>query len=288
MKPEEKARQNIDHLLESAGWEVQDISELNLGASLGVAIREFPLKSGPVDYLLFVDRTAVGVVEAKPEGTTLSGVAEQSEKYIAGGSKNLPQVQEPLPFAYESTGVETFFRDLRDPDTRSRRVFAFHRPETLKEWLSQGDTLRARLRRIPPLITTGLWDCQIEAIKNTEKSFAESRPRAVIQMATGSGKTYTAVSSAYRLIKLANARRILFLVDRNNLGRQARREFEQYITPDDGRKFSELYNVQHLTSNTLDPVSRVCITTIQRLYSMLRGEPEFDDEIEELNEVLVV
>jgi len=281
MKPEEKARQNIDHLLESAGWTVQDIRELNLGASLGVAIREFPLKSGPVDYLLFVDRTAVGVVEAKPEGTTLSGVAEQSEKYIASGSKNLPQVQEPLPFAYESTGVETFFRDLRDPDTRSRRVFAFHRPETLKEWLSQGDTIRARLRRIPPLITTGLWDCQIEALNNLEKSFAESRPRAVIQMATGSGKTYTAVSFAYRLIKLANARRILFLVDRNNLGRQARREFEQYITPDDGRKFSELYNVQHLTSNTLDPVSRVCITTIQRLYSMLRGEPEFDDENEE-------
>jgi type I restriction enzyme R subunit len=281
MKPEEKARQNIDQLLESAGWTVQDISELNLGASLGVAIREFPLESGPVDYLLFVDRTAVGVVEAKAEGTTLSGVAEQSEKYIASGSKNLPQVQQPLPFAYESTGVETFFRDLRDPDTRSRRVFAFHRPETLKEWLYQGDTLRTRLREVPLLITTGLWDCQIEAINNLEKTFAESRPRAVIQMATGSGKTYTAVSFAYRLIKLADARRILFLVDRNNLGRQARREFEQYITPDDGRKFSELYNVQHLTSNTLDPVSRVCITTIQRLYSMLRGEPEFDDEIEE-------
>lgn len=226
MKPEEKARQNIDLLLESAGWTVQDISELNLGASPGVAIREFPLKSGPVDYLLFVDRTAVGVVEAKPEGTTLSGVAEQSEKYIVGGSKDLPQVQEPLPFAYESTGVETFFRDLRDPDTRSRRVFAFHRPETLKEWLSQGDTIRARLRGVPPLITTGLWSCQIEAINNLEKSFAESRPRAVIQMATGSGKTYTAVSFVYRLIKLANARRILFLVDRNNLGRQARREFE--------------------------------------------------------------
>jgi type I restriction enzyme R subunit len=281
MKPEEKARQNIDQLLESAGWTVQDISELNLGASLGVAIREFPLESGPVDYLLFVDRTAVGVVEAKAEGTTLSGFAEQSEKYIASGSKNLPQVQQPLPFAYESTGVETFFRDLRDPDTRSRRVFAFHRPETLKEWLYQGDTLRTRLREVPLLITTGLWDCQIEAINNLEKTFAESRPRAVIQMATGSGKTYTAVSFAYRLIKLADARRILFLVDRNNLGRQARREFEQYITPDDGRKFSELYNVQHLTSNTLDPVSRVCITTIQRLYSMLRGEPEFDDEIEE-------
>ena len=281
MKPEEEARENIDKLLKAAGWEVQDIRDLNLGDALGVAIREFPLKSGPVDYLLFVDRRAVGVVEAKPEGTTLSGVAEQSAKYIAGGSKNLPQVEEPLPFAYESTGVETFFRDSRDLDTRSRRVFAFHRPETLKEWLAQGETLRARLKRMPPLITAGLWNCQIEAITNLDKTFLQSRPRAVIQMATGSGKTYTAVTSVYRLVKFANARRILFLVDRNNLGRQARREFEQYVTPDDGRKFSELYNVQHLTSNTLDPVSRVCITTIQRLYSMLRGEKEFEEEIEE-------
>lgn len=204
-----------------------------------------------------------------------------SEKYIAGIPKNLPHVQEPLPFAYESTGVETFFRDLRDTDPRSRRVFAFHKPETLKEWLSQEKTLRARLQNMPPLITTGLRDCQTEAIKNLEKSFSEARPRALIQMASGGGKTYTAVSFIYRLIKFANAKRVLFLVDRNNLGRQTKNEFQQYITPDDGRKFTELYNVQHLTSNTLDPVSRVCITTIQRLYSMLKGEPEFDAELEE-------
>ncbi len=281
MKPEEKARQKIDQLLNEAGWVVQNIHELNLGAALGVAIREFPLESGYADYLLFVEREAVGVVEAKPEGTTLSGVAEQSAKYVAGLPENLPHVQEPLPFAYESTGIETFFRDLRDPDLRSRRVFAFHKPETLYEWASQKETLRARLREIPPLITEGLWDCQIQAVENLENSFANARPRALIQMATGSGKTYTAASFVYRLIKFANARRVLFLVDRSNLGRQTLREFQQYITPDDGRKFTELYNVQRLTSNTLDPVSRVCITTIQRLYSMLKGEPEFDTEIEE-------
>lgn len=281
MKPEEKARQKIDWLLNEAGWVVQNVQELNLGAAPGVAIREFPLKSGYADYLLFVEREAVGVVEAKPEGTTLSGVAEQSAKYVAGLPENLPHVQEPLPFAYESTGAETFFRDSRDPDPRSRRVFAFHRPETLYEWASQEDTLRTRLREIPPLITEGLWDCQIQAIENLENSFANARPRALIQMATGSGKTYTTASFVYRLIKFANARRVLFLVDRSNLGRQTLREFQQYITPDDGRKFTELYNVQRLTSNTLDPVSRVCITTIQRLYSMLKGEPELDAEIEE-------
>jgi type I restriction enzyme R subunit len=281
MKPEEKARQKIDQMLKDAGWVVQDLQQLNLGASLGVAIREFPLKSGPADYLLFVDRKAAGVVEAKPEGTTLSGVADQSAKYLVGIPENLPHVQEPLSFAYESTGIETFFRDLRDPQPRSRRVFAFHKPETLKEWLPQQDTLRARLRNMPPLITAGLRDCQIEAIENLEESFVEAKPRALIQMASGGGKTFAAISSIYRLIKFAEAKRVLFLVDRSNLGRQTRREFQQYVTPDDGRKFTELYNVQHLTSNTLDPVSRVCITTIQRLYSMLRGEPEFDAELEE-------
>jgi len=281
MTPEEKTRQKIDQLLEAAGWIVQNLKELNLGASLGVAVREFTLESGEADYLLFVGRKAVGAIEAKPEGTTLSGVAEQSGKYLEGIPKNLPQVQQPLPFAYESTSIETLFRDLRDPDFRSRRVFAFHKPETLLEWSSQKDTLRSRLKTMPTLIIEGLRGCQIEAIQNLEESFEEARPRALIQMASGGGKTYTAVSFIYRLIKFVNVRRVLFLVDRSNLGRQTSREFQQYVTPDDGRKFTELYNVQHLTSNALDPVSRVCITTIQRLYSMLKGESEFDAELEE-------
>jgi len=286
--PEQRAREKIDELLTAAGWRVQDRNELNLGAARGVAVREFPLQTGFADYLLFVDRKAVGVIEAKPEGTTLSGVAEQSGAYLTGLPANIPHIQFPLPFAYESTGVETFFRDEQDPEPRSRRTFAFHRPETLAEWAAcRGEvtsplpTLRARLRQMPPLITQGLWDAQIEAVQNLEQSFAKDRPRALIQMATGSGKTFTAVTFVYRLVKFAGARRVLFLVDRNNLGRQALREFQQYVTPDDGRKFSELYNVQRLQSNVLDPVSKVCITTIQRLYSMLSGEPDFDAEQEE-------
>jgi type I restriction enzyme, R subunit len=281
MKPEEKARQEIDQLLEKAGWKVQDYRELNLGASLGVAVREFPLKSGSADYLLFADRKPVGVVEAKPQGTTLSGVAEQTIKYITKIEESLPQISTTPSFSYETTGSETFFRDLRDPDPRSRRIFAFHQPKTLNDWLTDEDTLRDRLKGLPPLIKTGLRDCQIEAIENLEKSFADSRPKALIQMASGGGKTFTAVSFVYRLIKFAKARRVLLLVDRSNLGRQTRNEFQQYVTPDDGRKFTELYNIQHLTSNTLDPVSRVCITTIQRLYSMLKGEPNFEPELEE-------
>ena len=281
LTPEERAREKIDSLLEAAGWLVQDYRDLSLGAGVGVAVREFPLKTGEADYLLFVERHAVGVIEAKPEGTTLSGVSEQTAKYFRGFPENIPHVGDSLPFAYESTGTETFFRDMRDPDPRSRRVFAFHKPEAFHDWLLQGDTLRARLRNLQPLITEGLRACQVEAIGNLERSFAEARPRALIQMASGSGKTFAAVTSVYRLIKSADAKRILFLVDRNTLGRQTSQEFQQYRTPDDGRKFTELYNVQRLTSNKIDPVSRVCITTIQRLYSMLKGEAEFPVENEE-------
>jgi type I restriction enzyme R subunit len=279
--PEEKARQHIDQLLKAAGWIVQHRDQLNLRAGLGVAVREFPLESGFADYLLFVDGKAAGAIEAKPAGTTLSGVAEQSGKYITSLPPTIPHVQLPLPFAYESTGTETFFRDIRDPEPRSRRVFAFHQPETLQQWGQERDTLRCRLDGLPPLMRDGLRQCQVDAIVNLEQSLGRNRPRALIQMATGSGKTFAAVTLAYRLIKHADARRILFLVDRNNLGRQTFTEFRQYVTPEDGRKFTELYNVQRLTSNTIDQVSRVCITTIQRLYSMLKGEPEFDVETEE-------
>lgn len=281
VKQEDQARQIIDQLLTAAGWAIQDFSALNLGAKLGVAIREYPLKTGYADYLLFINRRAVGVIEAKPKGMTLSGVADQSAKYLAGLPNTVRKYGESLPFAYESTGTETFFRDERDPSYRSRRVFAFHRPETLRERIEEPDTLRSRLQHLPPLNLTGLRDCQIEAITNLERSFAQSRPRALIQMATGSGKTYTAVSFIYRLLKYAKAKRVLFLVDRSNLGRQTLKEFQQYVAPDDGRKFTELYNVQRLTTNQIDRVSKVCITTIQRLYSMLRGEAEYEEANEE-------
>ncbi|MCD6162532.1 MAG: DEAD/DEAH box helicase family protein [candidate division Zixibacteria bacterium] len=281
MKPEDKARQNIDKMLLDAGWQLQDYENLNLGESLGIAVRYFQLKTGEADYLLFIDRKAAGAIEAKREGATLGGVDVQSDKYLIGLPDNIPAYQNPLPFAYESTGIETFFRDQRDPYPRSRRLFAFHKPETLQELLEQRDTLRAKLQNIPELITKGLRDCQIEAITQLEKSFYNNNPRALIQMASGGGKTYTAISFIYRLIKFANAKRILFLVDRRTLGKQTFKEFQQFTTPDDGRKFTSLYNVQLLTSNKIDTVSKVCITTIQRFYSMLKGDPEYDTDNEE-------
>jgi type I restriction enzyme R subunit len=283
MTPEEKARQDIDKLLEAARWNVQDYKQYCPSASMGVAVREFPLKGGEADYVLFIEGKAVGVIEAKPQGTTLGGVDSQSGKYAESFPENYPHVYLPLPFVYESTGIETLFRDLRDPSPRSRRVFAFHKPETLHEWVFQPETLRARIRHLPALIITGLRDCQNEAITNLERSFADDHPRALIQMATGSGKTFTAVSFIYRLIRYGGAKRVLFLVDRTNLGDATVKEFQQYITPDDGRKFTEIYNVQYLKSNTIDPVNKVTITTIQRLFSMLKGDPEFDPENEEVS-----
>ncbi len=288
-----------------AGWIVQNVADMNLGAGRGVAVREMPMAAGfgAADYLLYADRKALGVVEAKKLGETLTGVEVQTEKYSEGLPAALPAWQRPLPFLYQSTGAETRFTNALDPDPRSRPVFTFHRPETLIAW-AQGrsgiagassavletpdgygapSTLQRRLRRMPPLMTDGMRPAQIKAIEKLEVSLAENRPRALIQMSPGSGKTFCAVAEVYRLLKFGGVKRVLFLVDRANLARQALNEFQQYMTPDDGRKFTELYNVQHLRSNTIDPVSRVCITTIQRLYSILKGEAEFDPEAEEVS-----
>lgn len=281
MNPEERSRKLIDQQLAASGWSVQDYDQLHIAAGLGIAVREFPLSTGDADYLLYADRRVIGVVEAKPDGHSLTGVETQSGKYLAGLPKNLPHYRLPLPFAYESTGAETRFANLLEPDARSRPVFTFHSPEELIRLVQLDDQLRTLLRAMPAINVGRLWRVQIEAIQNLEQSLAGNRPRSLIQMATGSGKTFTAVNFCYRLIKFAKARRILFLVDRNNLGNQTLNEFQQFVSPYNGYKFTEEYTVQHLKKNTIEPAAKVCITTIQRLYSMLQGEAEFLEENEE-------
>jgi type I restriction enzyme R subunit len=280
--PEQQARDRIDELLKRAGWIVQPKNKINLSAGLGVAVREYQTDIGPADYVLFVDRRPVGVVEAKreKEGHRLTVVEEQSGEYADSKLKYINN--QPLPFVYESTGVLTRFTDRRDPKPRSHPVFCFHRPETLQNWLKQDKSLRARLLDIPALLTQGLRDCQIRAITDLEKSFKASRPRALIQMATGSGKTFTAITFIYRLLKFAKAQRVLFLVDTKNLGEQAEQEFMSYTPNDDNRKFTELYAVQRLKSSYIASDNQVCISTIQRLYSILKGE-ELDEKAEESN-----
>ena len=307
--PEQKARVEIDRLLTAAGWSVCDSKQANIRASRGVAIRNFTLADGYgfADYLLYVDAKAAGVIEAKRQGSTLSGVETQSGKYSKGLPESLPAWKRPLPFLYESTGVETRFTNGFDPEPRSRATFAFHRPDTLADWLTSvgdesvndahgspialstasadaasaklGCTFLERLKHMPPL-ADNLWPPKPRAIANLEQSLRENRPRALVQMATGSGKTLLAIVLGYRLIKFAGARRVLFLVDRGNLGRQAKKEFDQYVSPYNNFKFGEEYIVQHLASNNLDKTARVTICTIQRLFSMLKGR-ELAEEDEE-------
>ena len=293
MTPEAKARVSIDALLVAAGWHVCDMAQANIHAARGVALREFPLNPGYgfADYLLYIDGKAAGVIEAKKEGTTLTGVEVQSARYAQGLPATLPAWVRPLPFSYESTGIETHFTQGLDPLPRARAVFAFHRPETLAGFLKAQPTSSAihtgpgmpataseaaptflgRLQSLPPLIEDGLWPAQIIAIRNLEASLKANKPRALIQMATGSGKTFTSISFIYRLVKFGGARRVLFLVDRGNLGRQTKKEFDQYTSPYNNYKFGEEYIVQHLQSNQLDTTARVTICTIQRLFSMLKG-----------------
>jgi len=316
MLPEAKARVQIDQLLQAAGWHVCNINQVNLHATQGVAIREFPLNPGHgfADYLLYVNGKACGVIEAKKEGVTLKGVEAQSERYAQGLPAALPAWRRPLPFLFESTGVETQFTHGLDPHPRSRRVFAFFRPEMLEKWLHTAapqspnlvavgtlpaddasfgylpnGTFLARMQHMPDLVTQWgqgganyqLWPAQIKAVQNLEKSLTANKPKALIQMATGSGKTFTAISFIYRLIKFGGARRVLFLVDRGNLGRQTKKEFDQYASPYNSYKFGEEFIVQHLQGNQVDTSARVVICTIQRMFSLLKGKelpPEADEE----------
>ena len=285
----------IDEQLAACGWVVQDYKHAAVAAAQGVAVREVPTGAGPSDYVLFVDRQAVGVIEAKKAGSTLTGVEPQTRKYQVSSPDWLPafEVDGALPFGYESTGAETRFTCGLDPVPASRRVFTFHRPEMLAHWVDAhvrlGDysTLRAGLPLLPELEpeAPGLWPAQAEAIRNLEESLRENRPRALIQMATGAGKTFTAANVCYRLVRHAGARRILFLVDRANLGRQAVREFEDFTVPDDRRKFTELYNVRRLATSRLDianeSATKVHVSTIQRLYSILRGDDDYDESLDE-------
>lgn len=294
---EQRARVLIDAQLQAAGWLVQDGKALNLFAGPGIAVREVVMSQGHgrADYLLYVDRKVVGVIEAKPEGSTLSVVEWQSAMYATGlpeaHRKRAILVQDRLPFVFEASGSETHFTNGYDPDPRARRIFNFPKPATLARVLRDAEadpehpTWRAKVQALPDLDEAPLRPAQIKAIRGTEQSLAQQRfDRSLIQMATGAGKTYTAVTLAYRLLKYGGFSKILFLVDRNNLADQTLAEFQNYTTPDDGRRFSEVYNVDKLTGAGMLASSNMVISTIQRVFKVLNGndvpgtdDPQLDD-----------
>jgi type I restriction enzyme R subunit len=294
---EARARVQIDRQLERAGWLVVDRRDLNLFTGPGIAVRETIMAPGHgrADYLLYVDKRVVGVIEAKPEGTPLSGVEWQSARYAEG----LPEQHRRravlragrLPFVFEANAAETHLTNGYDPDPRARRVFNVPRPETLGRWVREAEadpglpTWRAKVRRLPPLPAAGLRPAQAEAIRGIERSLAGGRhSRSLVQMATGAGKTYAAVTESHRLLKHGGFHRVLFLVDRNNLGRQTLREFQAYVTPEDGRKLTELYPVDRLTGAGMLGSSKVVISTIQRLHGVLRGQEAADADDEGMDE----
>lgn len=288
-KPEQKARKEIDKLLSLAGFELRDFKDCALGnstpnAARNFAIKEFILENGTkADYMLFVAGRACGVIEAKKFSLSLSGAENQAKNYAYTLPAHIPTFQDMLPFIYTSNASEIYFTDLREPSPRSRGIFAFHTPKELLEQLNS-TPLRERIQQIPPLSSQDskvLRVCQKDAIEGLEKSLQQNKQRALIQMATGAGKTFTACNFAYRLLSIAKAKRILFLVDRNNLGKQAKKEFDNFSPSADKRHFSEIYNVVHLETNHIPKESKVVITTIQRLYSILRGESAFDSTNEE-------
>ncbi len=280
MTPEARARQHIDAMLTRAGWLVQDRRDVNLTAGPGVAVREVPTPTGPADYILFLDGRACAALEAKPEGITLSGVVRQGSDYARAAPADFHHWANPLPLVYVSTGAETLFQDSRDPQPRPRPVFAVHRPETLRRLLQAPTTLRARLAAMPPLDATGLRPCQAEAVAGVEASLAAGRPRALVSMATGAGKTFTACALIHRLLTHAKVGRVLFLVDRANLGKQAVGEFANFKPPGTGLLFTEEFTVQHLQGRSINPATSVVVSTVQRLYAALRGV-DLDEEADE-------
>lgn len=212
--PGQLVRDEIDTMLVASGWVVQSKNQINLAASNGIAVREYQTNIGPADYILFVNKKPVGVIEAKreEEAVRLTMHEEQSVDYASAKLKYFDN--DPLPFVFESTGEVTRFTDYRDPKPRSRPVFTFHRPETFELWLREPKTLLAGVFDIPISDSSfsegggregaGLRDCQVTVITNLEKSFRENRPKALVQMAKGSGKTFTAMTSIYRLFKCKN------------------------------------------------------------------------------------
>ena len=292
LQAEQRARRLIDEQLTRAGWVVQDLKDQALGAAVGVAVREVTMKSGHgrADYLLYLNKGVVGVVEAKPMGKTLSGVEWQSSMYAQGLTDaqklRATMVDGKLPFVFEASGSETHFTNGYDPHPRARAVFNFPKPETLLAIIADArtnpdaPTWRGALQTMPELDERALRPAQITAITGIERSLREQRfDRSLVQMATGAGKTYTAVTASYRLLRFGGFKRVLFLVDRNNLADQTAAEFANFRTPDDGRRFTELYPVDKLKSDAPADSASVVISTIQRVFKTLRGEnvPEGDD-----------
>ena len=282
MTPEEKARIKIDQWFADAGWKVINRDDYEPTCT-AVAIREGLLKGNlEADYFLFINGKAVGVLEAKREETDAfaSKVCEQAALY----AKSVPNIyqtyQNPLPFIFTSNGKELYFCDFREKDSNFKQILSIPTPRELVKELGIEDTFAG----LPTLKKKGLRDCQYEAVTELEKSFRTDQKRALMVLATGAGKTYTACLAAYRMLSYTPMRRVLFLVDRNNLGKQAENEFGTFRLTENGDAFNTIFTVNRLRSSSIPSDSNVVISTIQRLFSFLKGEDIEDSDDDDDNE----
>lgn len=274
MKPEEKARVWIDRQLEEAGWKVVSRDEFTASMS-AAAVKEGMMKGGlEADYLLFLNGKAVGVVEAKAEHVPLDeSVALQAENYAHKPLSWCPIWAKPLPVVYLSNGKDILFENLRAPET-GYIPYRFHTPKEVVRLLG----IKEEFAGLPVLQKRGLRDCQYEAITNLENSFREGHGKALIVLATGAGKTYTACMATYRFLSYTGMKRVLFLVDRNNLGKQAEGEFGTFRLTENGEPFSTIFETVRLKSKDVPENAEVVICTIQRLFSALTGQEMVDDD----------
>lgn len=282
MTPENKARKQIDKLFEEAGWQIVSREDYAPNIS-AVAIEEGLLKHNKrADYFLFLNGKAVGVLEAKREDLKedLSCACEQAELYAKGVPLKYQAYQRPLPIIYLSNGKQVLFKDFRDPNSKLIELNRIHTPKEIVKLLGIKDEYAAL-----PMLTErekkALRACQYEAITKLEKSFKSGHKRALMVLATGAGKTYTACMAAYRMLSYTPMKRILFLVDRNNLGKQAEGEFGTFRLTENGDPFNTIYAVNRLRSAKIPSDSNVVICTIQRLFALLKGDEIKDDEDED-------
>lgn len=234
------------------------------------------------DYFLFINGKAVGVLEAKRED--IDALSDKVCAQAALYAKSVPHIyqtyQNPLPFIFTSNGKNLYFCDFRKQEQSFKQIMAIPTPYDLVKQLGISDYFAG----LPTLQKKGLRDCQYEAVTELEKSFRSGQNRALMVLATGAGKTYTACLAAYRLLSYTPMRRILFLVDRNNLGKQAEGEFGTFRLTENGDAFNTIFTVNRLRSSSIPSDSNVIISTIQRLFSFLKGDAIDDDDEDEGNE----
>ena len=278
LKPEERAREWIDRKLEDAGWQVINRDEYSPGMT-AVAVREAAMRGGlEADYLLLINGKAAAVLEAKREEIALDNphLIAQAENYTKQVQPWYPTWELPLPFVYLSNGKEIAFKDCRQVDAKYEIVQKFMRPWDLVRQLNLGE-----FDGLPYLSPEGLRACQFEALTNLEKSFKEGKRRAVMVLATGSGKTFTACMMTYRMLAYTPMNRVLFLVDRNNLGTAAATALQTFKLTESGKPLSEIFWVEQLSNRPIESRTRVVVSTIQRLYSQLTGNMDAYSEEDE-------